>query len=116
MPRFNIRVGLAAIVLAMLPRFGSTAEQLDGKKTFLAQKCETCHTVSSAAIKATGKIKAPDLTGLASKRDATMLSGYLRRNADLNGKKHLKPFTGSDEELGALIAWLQKETAATKKD
>jgi len=64
---------------------------------------------------ATGKIKAPDLTGHATERDATLLSRYLRRDADINGKKHLKPFTGSDEEVGALIAWLQKQTAATKK-
>jgi hypothetical protein len=71
--------------------------------------------VSSAEIKATGKIKAPDLTGTAAKRDATLLSGYLRRNAEIGGKKHIKPFTGSDEEAGALIAWLQKQVPPAKK-
>jgi hypothetical protein len=30
----------------------------------------------------------------------------------IDGKKHKKKFTGSDEELNALIAWLQKEAAA----
>ena len=105
---------LAVAAAAALPASARAAEQLDGKKIFLAQKCETCHAVSSAEIKMTGKIKGPDLAGAASKRDATVLSGYLRRNADLNGKKHVKPFTGSDEELGALIAWLQKQAPAKK--
>ena len=106
---------LAVSAAASLPLSARAAEQLDGKKIFLAQKCETCHAVSSADIKMTGKIKGPDLTGTAAKRDATLLSGYLRRNADLNGKKHVKPFTGSDEEMGALIAWLQKQVPAAKK-
>jgi mono/diheme cytochrome c family protein len=102
----------AAAALASAP--ARAAEQLDGKKIFLAQKCDTCHSVSSADIKATGKIKAPDLAGPVAKLDATLLSNYLRRNADINNKKHLKPFTGSDEELGALISWLQKQTAPKK--
>jgi mono/diheme cytochrome c family protein len=85
------------------------AEVLDGKKLFLAQKCETCHAVSSADIKSTGKIKAPDLAGLAVKRDAAVLSSFLRGKEKIDGKRHLKPFTGADEELGALIAWLQQQ-------
>lgn len=85
---------------------------LDGKQIFLAQKCNLCHTVSSAQIQATTKsekLKGPDLTGVTPKRDATLLNNYLRKKADLNGKKHSKEFTGSDEEMGALIAWLQKQ-------
>ena len=83
----------------------------DGKQIFLAQKCNLCHSVSTAGIEATTrseKMKGPDLVG-ESKRDAKLLNGYLRKTADLNGKKHAKQFTGSDEELGALIAWLQKQ-------
>jgi mono/diheme cytochrome c family protein len=85
------------------------AEQLDGKAVFTAQKCDTCHTVSSVGIKATGKVKAPDLAGAAAKHDATLLASYLRKKADVNGKKHIKPFTGTDEEMGALVAWLQTQ-------
>ncbi|HVR71803.1 MAG TPA: c-type cytochrome [Vicinamibacteria bacterium] len=105
----------AAAALALSPSALGAAEQFDGKKIFLAQKCEMCHAVSSAEIKATGKIKAPDLTGLATKQDATLLSRYLRRDAEIGGKKHIKPFTGSDEEVGALIAWLQKQVPPAKK-
>jgi mono/diheme cytochrome c family protein len=115
MSRFTFLLALAMPAAALLSTPARAAEQLDGKKIFLAQKCETCHAVSSADIKATGKIKAPDLTGTAAKRDATLLSGYLRRNAEIGGKKHIKPFTGSDEEAGALIAWLQKQVPPAKK-
>lgn len=88
------------------------AKVLDGKQIFLAQKCNLCHGVSSAAIEATtksDKMKGPDLTNTASKRDAKVLNAYLRKTADINGKKHVKQFTGSDEEMGALIAWMQKQ-------
>lgn len=86
--------------------------KLDGKQIFIAQKCNLCHTVSSAAIQAitkSEKMKGPDLTGLTPKQDAKLLNDYLRKKADINGKKHGKEFTGSDEEIGALIAWLQKQ-------
>jgi mono/diheme cytochrome c family protein len=112
MSRLTSFLVLAVPVVALVSTPVGAAEQLDGKKIFLAQKCETCHAVSSAEIKMTGKIKGPDLAGAAAKRDATLLSNYLRRNADINAKKHVKPFTGSDEELGALIAWLQKQVPA----
>lgn len=85
---------------------------LDGKQIFLAQKCNLCHGVSSAGIQATTKsekLKGPDLAGAAAKRDAQLLNTYLRKKAEINGKKHAKEFTGSDEEIGALIAWLQKQ-------
>jgi cytochrome c2 len=109
------------LLLMLLPAFpgsrpATSAEAqapkiLDGKQIFLAQKCNLCHSIPPAGIQATvksEKMKGPDLTGLA-KRDATLLNSYLRKKADINGKKHGKEFTGNDEEIGALIAWLQKQ-------
>ena len=87
---------------------------LDGKAIFTAQKCNMCHAVTSAAVKATSKIKAPDLSA-APLRDAAVLGTYLRKKTPLDGKPHVKPFTGSDEELGALIAWLQKQAKPADK-
>jgi cytochrome c2 len=105
---------LAASAVAPLLFAAEPAKTLDGKAIFTAQKCDMCHAVSSADIKPTGKIKAPDLAGKAVKHDATALGKYLRKEEAINNKKHLKPFTGSDEELGALIAWLQKQNATEK--
>jgi len=87
-----------------------SAKVLDGKQIFLAQKCNTCHSVSTEGIAATTKsekMKGPDLVNV--KEDAKLLNGYLRKTADIHGKKHGKQFTGSDEEIGALIAWIQKQ-------
>lgn len=117
---FTLTLILTILMLAILysgpgatPAAAQSAKVLDGKQIFLAQKCNLCHGVSSAAIEATtksDKMKGPDLTNTASKRDAKVLNAYLRKTADINGKKHVKQFTGSDEEMGALIAWLQKQT------
>lgn len=41
--------------------------------------------------------------------DAETLSKFLRKQAAVKGKTHTIAFTGSDEELGALIAWIQAQ-------
>jgi mono/diheme cytochrome c family protein len=115
---FAAAIAVTAVLFAVLssgpgaaPASAQAAKVLDGKQIFMAQKCNLCHSVSTAGIAATtksDKMKGPDLVG-ESKRDATLLNGFLRKTADINGKKHSKQFTGSDEELGALIAWLQKQ-------
>jgi len=111
---FTLSIVLTVALLAVLysgPGAAQTAKVLDGKQIFLAQKCNLCHSIPPAGIVATTKsekMKGPDLVGL-SKKDATLLNGFLRKTAEINGKKHGKQFTGSDEEIGALIAWLQKQ-------
>lgn len=85
---------------------------LDGKQIFLAQKCNLCHSVSSAGIAATTssqKMKGPGLTELSPKPESALLADYLQKKVAIGGKKHGKQFTGSAEELAALIAWLQKQ-------
>ena len=101
-----------AVMVAALVALGATANAAtDGKEIFLGQKCNMCHAVSSAGITPTGKIKAPDLTGLAAKEDAAWLGKFLKKEAaDKKGKKHIKPFTGSAEDLTTLVGWLQKQT------
>ena len=101
------------LTLATLVALGAStnAAAADGKEIFLGQKCNMCHAVSSAGITPTGKIKAPDLTGLASKEDPAWLGKFLKKEAaDKKGKKHIKPFTGSAEDLTTLVDWLQKQT------
>jgi len=115
---FALTIVLTVVMLALIfsgpgaaPAAAQAGKVLDGKQIFLAQKCNLCHSVSTAGIEATtksDKMKGPDLVGF-SKVDAKLLNGFLRKTADINGKKHAKQFTGSDEELGALIAWLQKQ-------
>ncbi len=89
------------------------AKSLDGKKIFTAQNCQMCHDVSSAGIKATTKserMKGPDLTGKLADKDADVMADILKKKKNTeNGKPHPKAFTGSDEELKAMIAWLKDQ-------
>lgn len=103
---------LAAVFLLAALGSGPVSGQgkPDAKATFLAQKCNTCHSVSTAGIERTTKsekMAGPDLATV--KAESAFLTKYLRKQADLNGKKHGKTFTGSDEELAALIAWIQAQ-------
>jgi mono/diheme cytochrome c family protein len=109
---FTLSVLIAIFLLAVLysgPAAGQAAK-LDGKAIFLAQKCNVCHSVPTQGIERTmksEKMAGPDLVNV--KEDAAFLGKFLRKQADLHGKKHGKAFTGSDEELGALIAWIQAQ-------
>ena len=82
---------------------------INGKALFLAQKCSTCHTVKAAGIERTTKsekMAGPDLDGKVAERGAEWTAKYLRKQADIEGKKHGKEFKGTDEELAALVNWL----------
>lgn len=87
---------------------------LDGKEIFLSQKCNLCHSVSSADIEAktkSEKVRGPDLVDVGERHQTDFLLEYLRKEAEIDGEKHNKAFTGSDEELGALVAWLEDQKA-----
>ncbi len=109
---FTLSILLAVVLLAALysgPAAGQAAK-LDGKAVFLAQKCNMCHNVPTQGIVRTmksEKMAGPDIVNV--KEDAAFLNKWLRKQVDLHGKKHGKAFTGSDEELGALIAWIQAQ-------
>lgn len=110
---FTLSVLAAIVLLAVFysgPVNGAAAPAKDGKQIFLAQKCNLCHSVSSAGIEKTAKsMTAPDLTDLAAKQDAATLTKYLHKQVEINGKKHGKTFTGSDEDLAAVVSWLQQQ-------
>lgn len=102
---------LVALTISSAAYAGPAAgSSLDGKTIFLEAKCNMCHSVSSAGIE--GKMKsAPDLTGTGQRHEAKLLTGYLRGDAEIGGKAHKKKFTGSDEELAALVSWLEAQKA-----
>ena len=104
-----------ALLVAAGPVAGAApaapADKLDGKAIFLAQKCNLCHAVSSAAIVRTSKsekMKGPDLAGVGKRREAAWMRRWLTKEESVNGKKHLYTLKGTPQELDALIAWLGK--------
>ncbi len=104
--------GGAAFAAPLPSPAGSMGTSPDGKQIFLDQKCNLCHSVSTAGIEATIKsaaMRGPDLVNVADKHDASWLKDWLHKKVEMNGKKHRKMFSGSDEELDALISWLQAQ-------
>lgn len=99
----------AVLVLAWAGAGVSPLAAADGKEIFLAQKCNTCHAVSSAGIEATTKsekMKGPDLTDVVAKKGAEWTLKFLHKEVDLNGKKHGKELKLSPEETKVLVDWL----------
>ena len=111
--RSHLLVGavLAVVGLVAVGR-ASGADAPDGKALFLAQKCNTCHAVSTAGIEATTKsekMKGPDLVGVVAEKGAEWTTQYLRKQVDMNGKKHGKEVKLSDDELATLVGWLEQQ-------
>ncbi len=103
---FTLSVLVATLLLAVLYA-GPAAAAPDGKTLFLAQKCNMCHNVPTAGIERTTKsttMAGPDLVNV--KVDEATLAKVLRRQQEVDGKKHPKEFKGTDEELNAVIAWI----------
>lgn len=103
----------ALLTLAALPAAPTAATtSLDGEVLFRHFRCDLCHGVSTAGIqpRATSeKMRGPDLVDLADRRSADWLLRYKRGDERIDGKKHEPAFTGSDEELGALVSWLLRQ-------
>jgi cytochrome c553 len=89
-----------------------------GKKSFLDNKCNMCHSVSAEGIeKKTAASKAPDLSGIGAKQNADFFVKFLKKEVDMSGKKHSKSWTGKDADLQAIAKWLEslkKPASATK--
>jgi mono/diheme cytochrome c family protein len=109
--RLAFGLALTFAVFALGFALASPAGAADGKAIFEAQKCNTCHGVSTAGIAATTtseKMKGPDLVGGVS--DAAWTKQYIKKEvANKADKKHMKEFKGTPEELDAIVAWLQAQ-------
>src|SRR5271157_4169207 len=81
-----------------------------GKAIFLQYKCNKCHTIESQGVERDGKPpegkQPPDLSGVGLKHDADWLHKWLSKEVEQNGKKHIKKFTGTDDEFTTLTHWL----------
>jgi len=96
---------------------GDSSDQ-NGKEIFLAQKCNLCHSVTSAGIESkmkSGKMKGPDLTGITSRQETDWIAKFVRKKVQKDGKDHQKGFKGSDDDLEALISWLGQQTQPVEK-
>lgn len=78
-----------------------------GQKLFVDKKCATCHSIDSMKItKKLASSKAPDLSNIGAEKNAEWIQKWLKKEVDLNGKKHPAAFTGTPEESKTLSEWL----------
>lgn len=99
---------LSSAALGAVPAVAE-ASDIDGKAKFLEHKCIMCHSVETEGMVAKArveKMKGPDLSGYTSEVEFSKMAAYLRAEIAVAGKKHTKPFKGTDEELQAIIDWL----------
>ncbi len=105
-------LALAAILAAaviLVPTVAAEEPTLDGEALFTTtHKCNMCHAVPAAEIEAktkSEKMKGGDLGGKIEGEFAE-IAAYVRKEGELDGKSHKKPFKGTDEELQSIIDWL----------
>ena len=98
---------LAFLVFAFLLTPVLYAEDAPGKQLFMDNKCNTCHSIESQTIKKTlASSKAPDLSNVGSEQKVEWMVQFLQKKVDKNGKKHMKLWTGKEEDLKTLTEWL----------
>lgn len=107
MKNILIYLGLVITIVALYG-FAFTIEDEksdDGKKLFVDNKCNMCHTVTSAGIESK-KSDAVDLSTVGKDRTVEFLTKYLKKEAKLNDKDHKSSYKGTDEDLTKLVEWL----------
>lgn len=89
-----------------------------GKEIFLKSNCASCHTVKALEIGKTGAegeeevpeegdIVPPDLSSVGLTYKADWIEKFLLKQEKIDGRKHKKRFTGSEEDLKTLAVWLE---------
>jgi mono/diheme cytochrome c family protein len=100
--------GLLATIVVSVPSFSSGAEDHPGKALFVKAKCNTCHGIESQGIEAArGEDKAPDMSNAAALiPSAEWAKKFVLREEAKDGKKHRKPYKGTEKDLEQIIDWL----------
>ena len=101
----NTLTGLLATIVVSVPSFSFGA---DGKALFVKAKCNTCHSIESQGIEAArGEDKAPDMSNAATLiPSAEWAKKFVLREEAKEGKKHRKPYKGTERDLEQIIDWL----------
>jgi cytochrome c2 len=105
-------MAIAAVAGTMIgaASIANLAAASDGKSVFKDNKCDKCHTIESQGLERSGAAGPgklpPDLSGVGLRHNADWIKGWLLKTEEQNGKKHLKKWTGSDDDLATITKWL----------
>ncbi|MBM2814199.1 MAG: hypothetical protein HW421_961 [Ignavibacteria bacterium] len=103
-----LSVVFAAALFIGLGANAQDAAKKDGKTIFVDAKCNMCHFVNSQGIECKKKdTKAPELSAIGKEKIADYFTKYLKKEVDIEGKKHPVSFKGDDADLATLTAWLE---------
>lgn len=98
------------LVIAITNVWTTPPQDANTKAIFLQYNCNSCHSIQSQGIarsdNSPAKARYPDLSGVGLRHNAAWLKGWLLKTTELNGKKHMKKFTGPAAELQSLTTWL----------
>ena len=98
----SLAVGVVVVLLFGITGFAQEADQIEaGKKVYSEMKCPMCHKIEGVG----GKI-GPELSGVGSRKDAEWIKGFLKDPKSVSPDTKQPPFKGTDEQLGALVAYL----------
>ncbi len=103
-----LAVAIAAFAFSAVPAAQAADAETALKLYTETHKCNMCHAVPAAEIEAktkSEKMKGADLGGHI-EADFETIAAYVRKEGELDGKTHKKPFKGTDEELQAIVDWL----------
>lgn len=111
-------IGYLSIIVAIVALYGfaftiSYNDDPVGKKIFIDNKCNMCHTVKSAGIESK-KSDASDLSNFGAEMKKEDMIKYLKKEMKLKDKNHVTAFKGTDEELAKLVEWLSTLKAESK--
>lgn len=107
MKNILIYLGLVITIVALYGFAFTISDQSndDGKKVFVDNKCNMCHTVKAAGIESK-KSDAVDLSTVGKDQTEEFLMKFLKKEAKLNDKDHKSSFKGNDEDFKKLVEWL----------
>ncbi len=98
------------LIILMAMGLTTSAFALDAAKAktaYVKNGCQECHAVPSAKIARGKGDVASDLPRKDQKRDVNWNISYLdRKELGVDGKKHPRKFTGTDDEKKGISEWL----------
>lgn len=112
MKHLQILVFLGVAVSVMTAARFPVPNGESGKSLFIANKCMNCHAIESQGIARAGTPppagakQPPDLSAVGEHHTSSWMQQWLMKEETMNGKKHLKKFGGSADELAVLTNWL----------
>ena len=101
-------VAVQAASTPLVAKASASGDPLKGEKIYAEQKCSLCHKVGAAG----GKL-GPDLSAVATRRDAAWLAKYLVNPKIVDPKNKMPAVKVKGQDLDDLIAYL--ETLGKKK-